>query len=64
VAFDPATGATLVTGSKDKTVRVIDVVSGQVLNVFQTGHSEPIIAVTYNPTGSLIATGSDDKTGE
>ena len=63
-AFNPAaTSQTLVTGSKDRTCRVIEALTGNVMRTIHTGHTEPVIAVAYNPAGTQIATGSDDKTG-
>ena len=54
-------GQILVTGSKDKTVKVLNPKTGEILHSF-TGHRDYIYAVAISPNNSLIASGSCDNT--
>jgi len=54
-------GTTLVSASDDQTLRVWDVLTGQVLRTF-IGHSNRIWAVAFSPDGYTLASASDDKT--
>lgn len=54
-----ADGKTLVTGSKDKTVRVWDVATGKQTWSFQ-GHLGIVTAVAIRPDGRQLASGGDD----
>jgi eukaryotic-like serine/threonine-protein kinase len=62
VAFSPD-GARLATSSSDKTARVWDVQTGQLLLTL-SGHANPIPDIAYSPDGKLIATGSGDNTAK
>ena len=57
-SFSPD-GSQLATGSRDGTVRIWDVASGQSLRVIQ-GPSEGISDVQYSPDGTLLALGGLD----
>jgi WD40 repeat protein len=52
-------GKFLVTGGKDRTVRVWEVTSGKQVRSFQ-GHMKDVIAVAVRPDGRQIASASDD----
>jgi hypothetical protein len=54
-------GRWLLSGSADKTARLWDAVTGQVVHVLK-GHAEPVAAVALSADGRVIATGSADKT--
>ena len=54
-------GRRIVSGSSDKTLRVLDAETGACLNTFE-GHSGPIAACAYSPDGRRIISGSEDKT--
>jgi WD40 repeat protein len=56
-----ADGARILTGSLDKTARLWDAVSGDLIAEFR-GHTDRISAVAVTPDGRRIATGSDDGT--
>ena len=51
----------VVSGSDDKTVRVWDAVTGEVISTL-TGHSDRVWSVSFSPDGSRIVSGSWDKT--
>ncbi|WP_433685398.1 caspase, EACC1-associated type [Nocardia sp. CA-119907] len=61
VAFNPA-GTLLATGSSDKTARLWDVTSRQLVGQPLTGHTGDVESVAFNPAGTLLATGSYDQT--
>ena len=52
-------GKRLVTGSNDRTARIWDLISGQLL-VTLMGHGDGLVDVNFSPDGSLVATGSYD----
>ncbi|ODH02144.1 ribosome assembly protein 4 [Nostoc sp. KVJ20] len=60
VAYSP-NGQQLASASSDKTIKIWDVSSGQLLKTL-TGHSEQIIRVAYSPNGQQLASASADKT--
>ena len=60
VAFSPD-GSKLASGSRDQTVRVWDVASGQAEQTLE-GHSDWVTSVAFSPDGSKLASGSDDRT--
>ncbi len=60
VAFSPD-GAQVLSGSRDKTLKLWDTVSGHLIRTF-AGHSEPVVSVAFSPDGARVLSGSDDKT--
>ena len=60
VAFSPD-GTRIVTGSHDKTVRLWDAASGELLATLK-GHDDALLSVAFSPDGARIASGSQDKT--
>ena len=61
VAFSPD-GRHIVSGSRDKTIRVWDAQTGcQVGNPLQ-GHTDSVNSVAFSPDGRQIVSGSSDKT--
>jgi len=54
-------GASLASGSLDKTIRLWDVRSGACLFIFE-GHSWPVDSIRFSPDGKLLASGSSDRT--
>lgn len=59
-SFSPD-GSKIVSGSEDKTVRVWDAVSGELLKTLE-GHTSSVNSVSFSPDGSRIVSGSRDKT--
>ncbi|EME26021.1 hypothetical protein Gasu_63220 isoform 2 [Galdieria sulphuraria] len=51
----------LVTGGYDKSLRLVDVRTGQTIKTF-TGHEASISKAVFNPHGNLIISGSKDST--
>ncbi|MDB9444228.1 hypothetical protein PN497_23160 [Sphaerospermopsis kisseleviana CS-549] len=60
VAYSPD-GQTLASGSYDKTIKLWDVKTGNLLQTL-TGHSLRVDSVAYSPDGQTLVSGSDDKT--
>jgi len=58
VAFSPD-GKILASGSRDKTVRLWDITTGQEI-FFSLDHGAGVKAVAFSPDGSLLATGGED----
>jgi WD40 repeat protein len=50
----------VVSGSRDKTLRLWDVASGQA--ILLTGHTDEVSAVAFSPDGQHVVSGSSDKT--
>jgi WD40 repeat protein len=61
VAFSPD-GKLLATTSRDRTVRLWDVASGQPHGQPLTGHTDTVVGVAFSPDGKLLATTSWDRT--
>jgi WD40 repeat protein len=60
VAFSP-NGKQIVSGSGDKTVRLLDAVTGAALQTLE-GHSRSVNSVAFSPNGKQVVSGSYDKT--
>ncbi|KAL1412924.1 Lissencephaly-1 [Vanrija albida] len=56
-----APGAFVATGSRDKTIRLWDAVSGQCVRVL-AGHDNWVRALVFHPSGKYLLSASDDKT--
>ena len=54
-------GRTVASGSRDKTVRLLDAVTGEHLHTL-TGHTGWVEGLAFSPDGSVLASGSDDGT--
>ncbi|AFZ60034.1 WD40 repeat domain-containing protein [Anabaena cylindrica FACHB-243] len=60
IAVNPD-GKTFASGSGDKTIKIWDVQTSELLNSLN-GHSNYISSVAFSPNGEIIASGSYDKT--
>ncbi len=60
VAFSPD-GTRIASGSTDKTVRLWDAASGDLLETL-TGHEGTVSSVVFSPDGTRIVSGSVDQT--
>jgi len=56
IAFSPD-GTQLASGGKDRTVRIWDVRTGQIVRVLK-GHARHVLAVSYSPNGDQLASAS------
>jgi WD40 repeat protein len=61
VAFSPD-GKHIVSGSSDKTIRLWDAETGEMLQPPLEGHEDWVLAVAFSPDGKHIVSGSSDKT--
>jgi len=55
-------GSHIVTGSRDKTIRIWDAETGAVVGAALKGHTWSVQSVAYSPDGRYITSGSSDKT--
>ena len=60
IAFSPD-GTVLASGSHDKTVKLWDIATGDVLRTL-AGHTDWVRSVAFSPDGTLLASASDDDT--
>jgi hypothetical protein len=60
VAFSPD-GKTIVSGSRDKTIRLWDTTGKPIAQPLK-GHQDSVISVAFSPDGKTIVSGSSDKT--
>jgi WD40 repeat protein len=60
IAFSP-NGQYLATGSGDRTIKIWDIETGQILQTL-TGHLNRVLSVSYSPDGKLLISGSGDET--
>jgi WD40 repeat protein len=61
VAFSPD-GELIVSGSRDCTIRVWDVATGDIISGPFEGHAGAVTCVTFSPDGKQIISGSEDRT--
>ena len=54
-------GSQVVSGSKDKTVRIWDAKTGKNIQTLN-GHADAVTCVCFSPDGSQVVSGSEDKT--
>ena len=60
VAFSPD-GTRVVSGSRDKTLKLWDVATGRLIGTFE-GHSDSIQVVAFSPDGARVLSSGGDKT--
>jgi len=60
-AFSPKDGTRIVTASQDKTDRVWDAATGEVIKIFQ-GHASELYSAEFSPDETRIVTASGDST--
>lgn len=56
-------GGQLATPSADRTVKIWDIKTGQLIRTL-SGHTERVICVAWSPRGDTLASGSDDQTAK
>ena len=61
VAYSP-NGSRIVSGSRDKTIRIWDANTGTQIGNALIGHTSLVVSVAYSPDGGRIISGSQDKT--
>ena len=61
MAFSPD-GHRLASASRDRTVRLWDAETGQLIDPPLTGHADTMESVAFSPDGHRIVSGSDDNT--
>ncbi len=54
-------GKYIVSGSRDKTIKIWEFLSGQLIRTL-TGHEHWVLSVAISPNGKYIASGSLDQT--
>ena len=59
-SFSPD-GTKVVTGSRDKTVRIWDAVTGECEQTLE-GHSSYVMSASFSPDGTKVVSGSVDQT--
>jgi len=57
----PVPGQYVITGSRDKTLKLWDTITSQVLHTF-TGHDNWVRGLVFHPNGKFFISASDDKT--
>ncbi len=55
-------GKMLATGSADRSIKLWETATGQLLHTFETAHEQTVLAVAFRPDGTLLASASDDET--
>ncbi|WP_019503871.1 AAA-like domain-containing protein [Pleurocapsa sp. PCC 7319] len=60
ISYSPD-GKTIASASADKTIRIWDVTTGNILQVLN-GHDRSVTSISYSPDGKTIASASADKT--
>src|SRR6266567_809664 len=58
----PPDGQHIVSGSKDRTVRVWNAITGETAASPFTGHTDSVCSVAFSPDGQRIVSGSKDET--
>ncbi|KZV67661.1 WD40 repeat-like protein [Peniophora sp. CONT] len=61
VAFSPD-GTRIISGSHDRTIRIWDAETGQMMGKPLEGHTDFVRSVAFSPDGTRIASGSEDET--
>ncbi|KIM21058.1 hypothetical protein M408DRAFT_53919, partial [Serendipita vermifera MAFF 305830] len=61
ISFSPD-GKRIVSGSSDKTIRVWDAETGEVVAGPLEGHDGPVLSIGFSPDGRRIVSGSSDRT--
>ena len=59
-SFSPD-GTKVVSGSEDKTVRILDAVTGECEQTLE-GHSDGVTSASFSPDGLKVVSASTDKT--
>jgi dynein assembly factor with WDR repeat domains 1 len=59
MAFNVPYGDRIVTGSFDRTAKIWNTATGEMLHTLK-GHKMEIVCVNFDPNGILVATGSMD----